>query len=196
MTSACANWGNGLKSTSLQTGSRRHARMLAGALALIGFSMGLCSVGVAQEMCTIQGEQGACKIEAFLGSESKNDRDGFTCTKLNGVKYKGACYEGDLDGMILFNRPANRHFGRNQDDQFLAMVKAGQVQYPVAKFSEQIVGVMDKEWSTGCVNFAQGWDQSTDKLCALLTNCRIPDDHMVACGTDVGEMRTTLSSSA
>ena len=26
--------------------------------------------------------------------------------------------------------------------------------------------------------------------------CRIPDDHMVACGTDVGEMRTTLSSSA
>ena len=28
------------------------------------------------------------------------------------------------------------------------------------------------------------------------TNCRIPDDHMVACGTDVGEMRTTLSSSA
>ena len=30
----------------------------------------------------------------------------------------------------------------------------------------------------------------------LLTKCRIPDDHMVACGTDVGEMRTTLSSSA
>ena len=26
--------------------------------------------------------------------------------------------------------------------------------------------------------------------------CRIPDDHMVSCGTDVGEMRTTLSSSA
>ena len=27
-------------------------------------------------------------------------------------------------------------------------------------------------------------------------NCRIPDDHMVSCETDVGEMRTTLSSSA
>jgi hypothetical protein len=144
--------------------------MLAGALALIGLGMGLCSVGFAQEMCSIQGEQGACKIEAFLGSESKNDRDAFTCTKLSGIKYKGACHGGSLDGMVLLHRPANRRVGRHQDEQFLTMVKAGQVQFPVAIFSEQIVGVMGKDWSTGCVNFAQGWDKSTDKSCALLTN--------------------------
>ena len=37
------------------------------------------------------------------------------------------------------------------------------------------------------IHFMQQW---------FKLSCRIPDDHMVSCETDVGEMRTTLSSSA
>ena len=43
-----------------------------------------------------------------------------------------------------------------------------------------------------CSAIRMGWRL----LQQLLVKCRIPDDHMVSCETDVGEMRTTLSSSA
>lgn len=155
---------------SLDAEKISRSKFLSGSLVLIGLGLGLGGPSTAQEMCTIQGEQGPCKIEAFLDGEHKDDQEGHTCAKLNGIKYKGTCREGRVDGLVLLHRPADRRFDRRDGDQFLVMVKAEQIQYPVATFNHQTVGVNYKDGSRGCVNFVQGWDALADNLCIRLTN--------------------------
>jgi hypothetical protein len=132
--------------------------MLAGALALIGLGMGLCSVGVAQEMCSIQGSTGAC--QAQLSAVALTDHG---CVAWVNASYQGSCLNGKLEGVALLRRPNGD--GKNES-QFIANFRSGIPIDTIVRFHREVIlvnKVLQRDQFATCVWFDESGNKTDDK---------------------------------
>lgn len=54
-----------------------------------------------QEVCTIPGSDGNCKVSPFIGWEMRGDKYANSCKKFVKSEYQGTCTNGYLDGIAL-----------------------------------------------------------------------------------------------
>ncbi len=115
-------------------------------------------------MCKISGSEGTCRVEAFIFGETRNDKDAYTCGKLDRSTYVGHCVDGKLDGLSLVIADGKKKAVR---EAFLSYFSEGRIAYPALKSylsGDSNFGVREKRSSYGCVYFGK-WDEST-KRCA------------------------------
>lgn len=67
---------------------------------VVGVVLG-SGVAWGQEVCTIPGSDGNCKVSAFIGWEMRGDKYANSCKKLVKSEYQGTCTNGYLDGIAL-----------------------------------------------------------------------------------------------
>ncbi|NDV83379.1 hypothetical protein [Bacteroides sp. 51] len=107
------------------------------------------------EMCSIEGERGGCKVESFIGAESKNDEYANTSFKINQSKiFGGECKNGYLNGLVFMTIDGERKLGK---ENILAYFIHGRIVYPVLKTyvdkTDQIfIGINEGNSSYGCVS--------------------------------------------
>jgi PEGA domain len=112
-------------------------------------------------MCTIKGPDGPCQVEAFIGGESRDDRTGWTCAKLDRATYVGHCVGGALEGVCLLNADGS---SKSTREAFLSYFSKGRIAYPALTSyldanQPAFFGAREKTVSYGCVVFGR-WDNS------------------------------------
>ena len=172
----CANWGKGVEGASLTIGRSRHARTLAGALAFIGFSMGLCSVGVAQEMCTIPGSTGAC--QAQLNAVALMNRG---CVAWVNATYQGSCLNGKLEGVALLRQP---HSDGKNVSQYVANFRSGTPLDTIVGFYSEAI-VVNKVLRPDQFALCVGFDESANRIDDLRGKNRMCNNAATLFGTEI-----------
>lgn len=133
-------------------------------------------------MCPIQGPDGPCRVEAFVGGESRDDRSGYTCSKLDRGSYMGHCVGGALEGISVVIADGTTKAHR---EAFLSYFSEGRIAYPALtswldSSLPDFFGLLEKNGaghlvSYGCVVFGR-WDNSrTQGDCPKLMDIYGPD---------------------
>lgn len=137
----------------------------------------LCLPAYGKDMCTIQGSNGACKVQAFIGAEFSVDPDSRTCRKLKGATYQGACVNGAIQGLVLLKRPNESHY--------FSDFHAGIPSELGIIYTPGLIGVSyGGRHSTGCVYFGrsgskiQPWDRRTLETECLRAKQKYGDEMM------------------
>jgi hypothetical protein len=112
-------------------------------------------------MCPINGPEGPCQVEAFVFGESREDRTGGTCSKLDKARYVGRCVDGALEGVSVVIADGSAIMTKKA---FLSYFSMGRMAYPALMSwldpnQPDFFGVIEKTRSYGCVLFGK-WDQS------------------------------------
>lgn len=145
----------------------------------VAFLVGaLCLPAYGTDMCTIQGSNGACKVQAFIGAEFSVDPDSRTCRKLKGATYQGACVNGVVQGLVLISRPSESMY-------YFSDFRAGIPNELGIHYSPVLIGVSyGGRYSTGCVYFGrngskiQPWDKRALKTECLRAKQKYGDEMM------------------
>ena len=111
-------------------------------------------------MCSIQGPDGPCQVEAFVWQESAPDPAAYTCSKLDRATYLGHCVDGYLQGVAVVFADGTTKAYR---DAYLSYFSTGRMAYPalfsLLEGSPPLFGVIEKNLGYGCVSFGR-WDDS------------------------------------
>lgn len=112
-------------------------------------------------MCSIKGPEGPCQVEAFVFGESREDRTGGTCSKLDRGSYFGHCVDGALQGFCVVVADGTTKLTRAA---YVSYFDKGRMAYPALMSwldanQPKFFGVTEKSVSYGCVLFGR-WDNS------------------------------------
>jgi len=123
-----------------------------------------------QLMCTIQGKNGPCKVNAFIGTESDSDFRANTCSKLTQEKvtYNGSCKDGFLDGIAVLNRPKNLSLKRDSAISVIVKSNLGIVEFPFAESFSGMIAASSRKYSATCVDSSIKNFKGNDILCSQL----------------------------
>jgi len=113
-------------------------------------------------MCKIDGPEGKCEVEAFVFSETNDDKDRYTCGKLDKSNYIGRCVNGKLEGLSVVLADGKK---KKLKEAFISYFHEGHIAYPIlTSYLEKDLnfGAQQKQMSYGCVYFGQ-WDKSAEK---------------------------------
>lgn len=107
-----------------------------------------------QLMCTIQGDSGPCRVNAFIGVEFDRDFRANTCSKLTQEKvtYSGSCKDGFLDGVVVLNRPKNLSLKRDSAISVIVKSNRGIVEYPFAESFHGMIFAYNGKYTVACVD--------------------------------------------
>lgn len=128
-------------------------------------SSGFSFAAQPRPMCTIDGPEGRCAIEAFSSGETKVDTSSLTCGKLDRATYVGHCLNGKLDGLSLVFADGSK---KRVKEAYMSYFDGGRIAYPaLTSFlaGDANFGVAELTKSYGCVYFGK-WDKSSER-CAL-----------------------------
>ncbi len=117
-------------------------------------------------MCKVNGPEGPCDIEAFVGGETtKNDTARYTCRKFDRATYVGHCLKGKLDGVSLVIADGTEKFAKQA---FVSYFDKGRIAYPALSsflVGNNNLGMQQQGMGFGCVYFGK-WDMSKQR-CGL-----------------------------
>jgi hypothetical protein len=124
---------------------------------------------VVREMCTINGQNGDCKVESFIGVEKSVDNYAYTSLKINKSRYWGGeCKNGFLNGLVLIDVNGTKKESR---ENMLAYFVNGRVAYPILTiYTDEnyfLIGVEEGKSSYGCV-YVGNWNSEDRGMCKEL----------------------------
>ncbi|PYU76583.1 MAG: hypothetical protein DMG49_01215 [Acidobacteria bacterium] len=127
-------------------------------------SRGLVFDDQTRAMCPIRGPDGPCQVEAFAFGESREDKAGYTCSKLDRASYIGHCVRGTLQGVSLVIADGATKAAK---EAVLSYFSEGRLAYPaLTTFLDanqpRMFAAREKASSYGCVVFGK-WDNSTTR---------------------------------
>jgi len=116
-------------------------------------------------MCSINGPDGPCQVEAFVGADLRQDPAAYTCSKLDRASYVGHCVGGALEGVSVVIADGTTKGTR---EAFVSYFCNGLIAYPALtswldESQPKFLGVFEKSMSYGCVVFGK-WDSSSTSL--------------------------------
>ncbi len=115
-------------------------------------------------MCSINGPDGPCQVEAFVFGELRQDPAAYTCSKLDRANYVGHCVGSALEGVSVVIADGTKKLSR---EAFVSYFCRGRMAYPAltSSFDDRfppIFAVREKSGSYGCVVFGK-WDHSSTR---------------------------------
>jgi hypothetical protein len=148
---------------STSTADAERTKLSKDALGKRGFSFD----GRKHPVCTINGSEGPCGVEAFVFGEKNDDSARYTCRKLNKSNYVGHCVNGKLDGLSLVVADGEDKLSR---EAYISYFDQGRIAYPALTSwltGNANFGVRQKDSSFGCVYFGK-WDMSADRCAQFI----------------------------